>query len=221
MATNTAGLDAATHMDGIYRYQRHIYDATRKFYLLGRDKLLDNLNPPPGGHVLEVACGTGRNLILAARRYPHATLYGFDISEEMLETARKSVARAGLSSRIHLAQGDASNFTAKDLFGVPHFDRVFISYAVSMIPPWQQALDSALAATGPGGELHVVDFGEQKELPGWFKKGLVAWLAKFSVTPRPDLETELKRVAREKDAMLAFTWLFRDYARYGVVCVGH
>ena len=38
------------HMDGIYRYQRYIYDATRKYYLLGRDRMLDGLRPPPGRH---------------------------------------------------------------------------------------------------------------------------------------------------------------------------
>lgn len=71
------------HMDGIYRYQRYIYDATRKYYLLGRDRMLDGLKPPPNGSILEVGCGTGRNLILAAKRYPDAQLYGFDIWPEL------------------------------------------------------------------------------------------------------------------------------------------
>ena len=57
-------------MDGIYRHQRHIYDATRKFYLLGRDEMIEGLAVPSGGSVLEIGCGTGRNLIAAARRYP-------------------------------------------------------------------------------------------------------------------------------------------------------
>ena len=30
-------------MDGIYRYQRYIYDATRKYFLLGRDRLIEDL----------------------------------------------------------------------------------------------------------------------------------------------------------------------------------
>ena len=58
----------AAQMDAIYAGQRHIYDATRKYYLLGRDRLIADLAPPPGGRVVEVGCGTGRNLILAARR---------------------------------------------------------------------------------------------------------------------------------------------------------
>ena len=65
-------MSAAEHchaelMDGVYRYQRHVYDLTRKYYLLGRDRLIDGLAVPPGGTVLELGCGTGRNLVKAAR----------------------------------------------------------------------------------------------------------------------------------------------------------
>ena len=190
-----SGDDHAAHMDGIYRYQRSIYDATRKFYLLGRDRMLDGLKPPTGARVLEVGCGTGRNLILAARHYPLVRFYGFDISKMMLETAAKNIARAGMASRIKLAQGDASNFNADAMFGLPTFERLYISYAVSMIPPWQAALEQALAAVGPGGSLHVVDFGQQSELPPWFKAGLHGWLAKFTVEPRAGLEAELSALA--------------------------
>lgn len=204
-------------MDGIYRYQRHVYDATRKFYLLGRDKLLDDLQPPAGGRVLEVACGTGRNLICAARRYPDAAFYGFDISDEMLATARRSVARADLSGHITLTAGDASRFTGAELFGIAAFDRVLISYAVSMIPPWREALECALAAVAPGGELHVVDFGQQTGLPGWFHDGLNRWLSRFDVTPRADLESELERIASANRSTLTFTNLYRDYAQFGVI----
>jgi S-adenosylmethionine-diacylgycerolhomoserine-N-methlytransferase len=211
-------LQHAELMDGIYRRQRHIYDATRKFYLLGRDEMLENLSPQPGAHVLEVACGTGRNLICAARRYPKAHFYGFDISDEMLESARRAVARAGMSRRITLAHGDAADFNPKTLFGVASFDRVFVSYAVSMIPPWRKALHQALGAVAPGGELHVVDFGQQSELPAWFHRGLSAWLDKFSVTPRADLRSEMASAATRAGGVLLFTPLYRDYARYGIIC---
>lgn len=217
MALHAGDNDAARHMDGIYRYQRHVYDATRKFYLLGRDRLLDDLKPPARGAVLEVACGTGRNLVCAARRYPDATLYGFDISDEMLATARRSLARSELAGRITLAAGDASDFSGQDLFGVKAFDRVFVSYAVSMIPCWREALECAFAAVAPGGALHVVDFGQQAGLPGWFHDGLGAWLARFDVTPRADLESELGRIASANGASLQYTPLYRDYARYAVV----
>lgn len=217
MAARDEQTGAAGHMDGIYRHQRYIYDATRKYFLLGRDRMLDGLAPPPGGTVLEVGCGTGRNLILAARRYTQTRCYGFDISSVMLETSGRSIARAGLSDRITLALGDASDFDAGKLFGRPEFDRVFVSYAVSMIPPWRAALPMAMRAVAPGGSLHVVDFGQQTGLPRWFKSGLGAWLAKFSVEPRADLELELAKVAAASDATLRFERLYRDYAQLGVV----
>ena len=209
--------DAAGHMDAIYRTQRHIYDLTRKYYLLGRDRLIAELNPPVGGTVLELGCGTGRNMILAARQFPDAKFYGIDISEEMLITARANVAKAGLSARITLAQGDASAVDTRAGFDIAAFDRVFISYALSMIPPWRETAAHAMALTKPHGSLHVVDFGGQAQLPGWFRSGLRAWLAKFSVAPREDLESVLAGVAKGAGAKLVFTSLYRDYARYGVI----
>lgn len=213
----SGGGDHAAHMDGIYRYQRYVYDLSRKYYLLGRDAMVAGLAPPSGGTVLEVGCGTGRNLIVAARRYPQARFYGFDISKMMLETAEANVAKAGLSSRVSLAQGDASQFSSAALFGIPAFDRVYISYAVSMIPPWREAITQAYAAVAPGGSLHVVDFGQQQELPRWFKGMLHGWLAKFSVTPRAGLEAELAALAAREGGQLQFKQLYRDYAQLAVL----
>jgi S-adenosylmethionine-diacylgycerolhomoserine-N-methlytransferase len=207
-----SGSAAASHMDAIYRYQRYIYDASRKYYLLGRDGLLDVLKPPSNGTVLEVACGTGRNLIKAARRYPDAQFFGFDISNAMLDTATASLARKNLSDRIKVAYGDATDFSGERLFGVPAFDRVFVSYALSMIPPWREALHEAFRAVAPGGQLHIVDFSEQAGLPRWFRAGLRSWLAKFSVEPRPELEAELRRIAADSGAQIRFEHLYGDYA---------
>jgi S-adenosylmethionine-diacylgycerolhomoserine-N-methlytransferase len=209
--------DAAAHMDGIYRHQRYIYDATRKYFLLGRDRLISGLAVPAGGSVLEIGCGTGRNLILAARAYPAAQLYGFDISRVMLDSAHVSLRRAGLADRVRLAKGDATGFSGDDLFGVPAFDRIFISYALSMIPPWRAVLPAAMAAVRPGGELHIVDFGRQAQLPGWFRRGLRGWLARFSVVPRVELEAELRRLANSTGATLTFERLYREYADYAVL----
>jgi S-adenosylmethionine-diacylgycerolhomoserine-N-methlytransferase len=209
--------DARAHMDGIYRYQRYIYDATRKYFLFGRDHLLAELDPPAGGSILEAGCGTGRNLILAAWRYPGVRCYGFDISSEMLKTARAAIAKARLSERVTVAEGDAAAFDPQRLFGRTAFDRVFISYALSMIPAWRPALAAAFGAVAPGGRLHVVDFGQQAGWPRWFKAALSAWLARFSVEPRADLEQELGRLAAASGARLRFERLYGDYAQYAVL----
>lgn len=197
-------------MDRVYRHQRHIYDLTRKYYLLGRDRMIAELDPPAGGTVLELGCGTGRNLILAARRFPDTHFYGLDISAEMLATARASIAKAGLSDRITVAQADATAFDAEALFGRTGFDRIFISYALSMIPGWERSVSAALAASD--GSVHIVDFGLQERLPGWFRSLLTSWLARFHVTPRKTLASEIARQAQAAGQGFRFTALYRGYA---------
>jgi S-adenosylmethionine-diacylgycerolhomoserine-N-methlytransferase len=199
-------------MDDVYALHRHFYDFTRKFYLFGRDRLVRRLDPPPGGTVLEVGCGTARNLIVAAGRYRQARFYGFDISEAMLETARQSVARQGLSDRITLAQGDAGAFDVQALFGLDAVDRVFMSYTLSMIPPWQEAIEIGARSLAPGGSLHIVDFGQYERLPGLAKRLHFKSLNDFHVHPRRELPAVLKRVAEAQGLGLEFTPLLRGYA---------
>ncbi len=169
-------------MDSIYRRQKHIYDATRKYYLFGRDTMIDGLACQPGMRVLEVGCGTGRNLALIARRWPGVQLRGLDISHEMLETARERLGDGAV-----LALGDATDFDPVALFGEEKFDRVVISFALSMIPQWRDAVAHAAGLLAPGGSLHVVDFGNFAGLPSPLRALMLRWLRAFHVTPRNGL----------------------------------
>ena len=205
------------HLDRNYRYQRHVYDLTREYYLLGRKTLIAGLEPPVGGAVLEIGCGTALNLIRAAARYPEARFYGLDLSRMMLETAEAALTRRALGDRIKLALGDATDFQPRQLFGRDQFERVFFSYALSMIPPWEQALDHAAGLLAPGGSLHVVDFGGCEALPAAAKATLYAWLARFRVTPRENLEQELARLAAKHGLALRFQPLYRGYSYYAVL----
>lgn len=207
----------AARMDGVYRHQRHIYDLTRKYYLLGRDRLIANLDIPLSGSVLELGCGTGRNLALVARAYPDCRLFGLDISQSMLATAAANIRRRGLSGRTLLAQGDASRFDPAELFGQPGFDRIVVSYSLSMIPHWRCSIVAALDALVPGGSLHIVDFGSQERLPVWFKAALRAWLAKFHVTPRDSLREVLESECQRIGATLRFDTLYRGYTVMAVI----
>ncbi|SFO98186.1 S-adenosylmethionine-diacylgycerolhomoserine-N-methlytransferase [Cohaesibacter marisflavi] len=200
---NHAGL-----MDDIYRYQRRIYDISRKYYLLGRDRLIMQMEPAEGAHILEIACGTGRNLDCISRRYPGRSLYGLDISEQMLATARGK-----LGVRTELAQGDACAFDATSLFGRDGFDHIVMSYSLSMIPDWQGALREALRHLAPGGTLHIVDFGDQARLPKGFRLLLLAWLATFHVTPREALAETLETLSLSLPVNIEHASLFRNYAQ--------
>ena len=217
MARDGEERDHGRLMDRVYRRQRHFYDLTRRYYLLGRDRLIENLAPPPGATALEVGCGTGRNLVCAARRHPQAEFFGVDISHEMLATARRAAARAGMGDRIRLASGDATRFHPYAVFGFSRFDRIFMSYTLSMIPDWQAALAQAACNLAPGGSLHIVDFGQQERLPRWFRALLQGWLARFHVTPRRDLDAALRVLAEKLNADLEFRSLYRGYAWYAVL----
>jgi S-adenosylmethionine-diacylgycerolhomoserine-N-methlytransferase len=187
--------DHAALMDGVYRWQRHIYDLTRKYYLFGRDRLIDALQPRAGARIVEVGCGTARNLIRMARRYPDANLFGLDASEAMLDTARKSAARSGFAPRIRLAQGYAESL-GPALFGdTAGFDEIVFSYSLSMIPDWKQALASAARSLREGGRIHIVDFGDFGGLPTVAKSALLGWLRLFHVEPRAELLRTLERIA--------------------------
>jgi S-adenosylmethionine-diacylgycerolhomoserine-N-methlytransferase len=205
-------------MDKMYRRQRHIYDASRKFYLLGRDEVIARVGAAPGDGVMEIACGTGRNLIKLARAYPQAEFFGLDVSKEMLATAASSIARARLSARVTLAQGDATSFSSTELFGRAKFERVLISYALSMIPGWRAAIEQALDALAPGGVVHIVDFGDCAGLPVPFAAGLRRWLAAFGVTPRNGLADALAVLSAARGLTSeSQSWL----QGYAVLAVAH
>lgn len=199
-------------MDQVYRRQRLFYDATRKYYLLGRDFTLRQLIPGTGAHILEIACGTGRNLQQIDMRYPGRHLYGLDISSEMLRSAR-----AKLGEQAKLAQGDACDFDPLDLFGRAKFDCIVMSYCVSMIPHWQSAIQEAVNHLAPGGELHIVDFGDQSRMPRWFDRRLRGWLARFHVVPRDDLHRTLNG---GQEAQVTHQQLLRSYVQYACVRKG-
>lgn len=204
--------DAAVHMDAIYRVQRHFYDVTRKPYLLGRDVLIRELAVPDGGSVLEIGCGTARNLLHIAQRYPTARCFGVDVSAAMLETALASIARERMSHRVRVAKADATDFDPAALFGAAQFDRVVISYALSMIPAWEEVLSASAGLLAPRGVLHIADFGDQAGLPGVFRKGLYAWLEMFSVTPRTELSACGEKIAEARGLSFHFRQIYRGYA---------
>lgn len=195
----TGGNHAAL-MDSVYRGQRHVYDLTRKYYLFGRDTLIEGLDAQPGMRVLEVACGTGRNMAKVGRTWPGVRLFGLDISEEMLKNARKAVGEGA-----KLSAGDACSFDPKTMFDEEGFERIVLSYSLSMIPDWETALDHAAAQLVPGGELHIVDFGDLGGLPGIFQRLLHAWLAKFHVEARSPLPAAAQRIADKRGLTLRST----------------
>jgi S-adenosylmethionine-diacylgycerolhomoserine-N-methlytransferase len=199
-------------MDSMYRVQRYFYDLTRKYYLLGRDRLLNEMNLRPGESILEAGCGTARNLIILARKQPQANLFGLDASTAMLETAALKIDSAGVKN-ISLETALADDFAFDKTFGLAEpFDKIFFSYSISMIPPWRESIDNALRNLKPGGELCIVDFYDQADLPAPFRRFLRWWLSKFHVQFWPELIPHLRSLEQSGVVSLQIESLFRSYS---------
>lgn len=215
--TEAPEADAKDAMDRMYRWTRHVYDASRKYYLLGRDVLIREIKPAAGEVVCEAGCGTARNLRKMAPRYKDARFVGIDASDEMLKTARNILKNRGLGEKVDVAQGFAQSFDPAALFGLSKpLDKIVFSYALSIIPPWRESVDHALNLLRSRGEIHIVDFGGQDELPAPFRAFLFWWLRKFHVYHKPEILNYLRRIEAEKRGTLSVTHLYKGYAYYAV-----
>lgn len=204
--------DARTAMDQMYRHQRYFYDLTRKYYLFGRDRLIQELPVGKKDHICEVGCGTARNLILLAKKHLQARLYGVDASSEMLKTAGAAVQAAGFGTRIKLATALATTFTPQMLGHTQPFDRLIYSYSLSMMDDWREALEHGLTQVRRGGAIHVVDFGNQEGLPRWFKRMLGTWLDQFHVRFRPEVRAWFEEQERAGRGRMTYRDVMRGYA---------
>jgi S-adenosylmethionine-diacylgycerolhomoserine-N-methlytransferase len=152
-----AALPAETAVEKYYRFHSRIYDATRWSFLFGRTAIMKNFASVAPRRILEVGCGTGRNLVELARRFPQAQVTGVDLSATMLDLARRKIVSFG--PRVQLLHQAYS----APLSDPPGYDLVLFSYALSMFNP---GYDTAMAAARrdliPGGRIAVVDFHDSR-----------------------------------------------------------
>ncbi len=199
-------------MDKMYRHQRYFYDFTRKYYLLGRDRLIHEMKISGGDKVVEIGCGTGRNLAILAKDHPNADFYGIDASAEMLETAQQTISSKNINN-VTLKNELAGNFSFADTFSLHKpFDAVFFSYSISMIPDCEASLQNALKNLKSGKTLYIVDFYDQRDLSKMFKKILQIWLKQFHVVYPKQLIPFLCELEAKGAGKLTVRSIFKSYA---------
>jgi SAM-dependent methyltransferase len=157
-----------------------------------RKKAVSRLELKPGDHVLEVGCGTGRNLSpLVQAVGASGQVYGVDLSEGMLAEARKLRAKAGWRN-VKLIRSDAAAYKVPvEVAGV-----IFsLSYAV--IPHHREALHHAWQQLLPGGYLVIMDAKLPSNILGKLLHPFVVWTSKLTVLGNPDIRPwdELKELA--------------------------
>ena len=202
--------EAFQNMDKMYRHQRYFYDLTRKYYLLGRDKMIAEMDVKSGENVLEVGCGTARNLRILAKKYPHTNFFGLDASSEMLKTAEEKTANL---KNINLKVALADDFNYQQTFDLSNqFDTIYFSYSISMIPTWKESIANGLDNLKSGRAFYIVDFYDQKDLPSWFQKILKGWLKQFHVQFWGDLMPHLESLETQGLGKLTVASIAKRYA---------
>ncbi len=190
-----------------YRVQSSLYDLTRWTFLFGRTRLLRcvaALGTP--GRILEVGCGTGRNLVELARLFPTARITGLDLSQAMLARARRKT--AGLGQRVELVHGRYD----KPLHESPSFDLVLFSYSLTMFNPgFEIAIDSARRDLVPGGRVAAVDFHDSPW--PWF----TTWMQLNHVRTDAQLRPVFRRYfeTRHDEVRLAYGGVWRYFMFLG------
>jgi S-adenosylmethionine-diacylgycerolhomoserine-N-methlytransferase len=147
-----------------YKLHSRIYDATRWSFLFGRKAIVEQLAAQTEPQrILEVGCGTGKNLALLAKRFPKAHITGVDVSSDMLSVAKHKLAHLG--NRVTLLDHPYPLMPCEDSrsrtpqFNHQKYDVILFAYALSMFNPgWDAAITAAIDDLNDGGTLAVVDF---------------------------------------------------------------
>jgi phosphatidylethanolamine/phosphatidyl-N-methylethanolamine N-methyltransferase len=120
-----------------------------------------------GGRVLEVGVGTGISLPQYGKQ---CRLFGIDISEGLLDKARRRVDTFNLDNVEDIQVMDAEKLA----FGDSSFDVIVAQYVITAVPDPERALDEFARVVRPGGEIIITTrIGAGQGLRGGIEKALM------------------------------------------------
>ena len=128
---------------------------------LWRNRAVDSLRPFAPQRVLDVATGTGDFAILAARRLQPQSVVGADISEEMMEIARRKANQAELERVIRFQREDCMRLSFAD----QSFDTVTVAYGARNFESLDLGLQEMRRVLRPGGHLLLLELASPKSFP--------------------------------------------------------
>jgi S-adenosylmethionine-diacylgycerolhomoserine-N-methlytransferase len=195
-----------SEVENYYRFHAAVYDATRWSFLFGREAVLQlarSVAPAPK-RILEVGCGTGRNLVRLAELFPASQITGVDLSAAMLAVARKKTAR--FDERVQLL----NRAYDKPVQATGPHQLVLCSYALSMFNPgYDAAVAAARGDLAPGGYLAFVDFHSTRFR--WFARWMRVNHVRMDGHLHPLLRANFTPVIDERHAAYGGVWDYRVF----------
>lgn len=125
----------------------------------------------PGSTVLDIGCGAGMDLLVAARRVgPEGRAIGVDMTEEMARTARASARRLGLEN-VEVRLGDALHLPVDD----ESVDVIISNGVINLTPDKERAFAEAFRTLKTGGRLQLGDIVVASELSEGIRRDIDLW----------------------------------------------
>ena len=160
----------------------------------------------PGEDVLDLGSGGGLDVLLSARRVaPDGTAYGLDMTDEMLELARRNQAEAGITN---------ASFVKGTIEDVPlpddSVDVVISNCVINLSPDKDTVLREAFRVLRPGGRFAVSDIVLLREIPEQLRGVVRLWTGCISGALRDEEYVEKLTAAGFDDAAVEVT---RGYTR--------
>lgn len=124
-----------------------------------------------GETVLDIGCGAGTDLLLAARRVgPSGHAIGIDMTEGMCERARGCAAQVGLTN-VEVRSGDATALPLPDA----SVDVVISNGVLNLVPEKERAFGEIRRVLRSGGRLQLGDIVLDKELSDNVRRNIDLW----------------------------------------------
>ncbi|MBX3298457.1 MAG: class I SAM-dependent methyltransferase [Acidobacteria bacterium] len=119
-------------------------------------KLVEQIEIPSSGRLLDLACGTATLTVALKRKFPQVETYGLDGDAKILRIARRKAAAGGVEIIFNEAFATALPYPDE------HFDVIVTSLFFHHLTPAnkRKTLGEILRVLKPGGTLHVADWGK-------------------------------------------------------------
>lgn len=142
-----------------------------------RRQAVASLSLRPGDSVVDLGCGTGRNFpMLQAAVGPQGRILGVDLTAGMLRQADR-LAAAHRWRNVELVEADAASYDVPRGVG-----GILSTFAVTLVPTYDDVLRRAAEALAPGGRLAVLDLKLPERWPAWLVRLVARACRPYAVT---------------------------------------